>query len=422
MSGDSSPHDRAQRQPTASGALPTEERAGVVSAGIAAANTALERVIRPLAIASMLTCIAISLGQFLTVIVPDWPSGVLAALVFIVSLEAIYSQRLLTGREFVSRDRLRFRFVEWVIILLLVRFGVYAQYGYERLLQDLATWSIQVGALFDVGFIINSLLILAFWALAGMLSQTIVELEASPIERMPSVTDPTHYLRATMPRHGRVDRAVRLARITNVFWIGGIFILIMAGLARVEVRELIVFQHSRSSGIVLNVLAYFVIGLLLISQAHYTILKANWDLQDIPVVGRVGQRWVLLVLGFLLLIGLVSALLPVSYSVGILETAGTVVRWIIYIVVQIVFLILFIISYVLGLILSLFAGRAAPAPQPMQRPTPPPPPPQAVAADPNPWWAVIRSLIFWTVLLGVIGYSFIHYARDRWGLFQGLSF
>jgi hypothetical protein len=90
-------------------------------------------------------------------------------------------------------------------------------------------------------------------------------------------------------------------------------------------------------------------------------------------------------------------------------------------VVQIVFLILFIISYGLGLLLSLFSGQQSPAQDTMPRTIPPPPPPAQAAADPNPWWAVIRSLVFWTILFGVIGYSFFHYARDRWGLFAGVS-
>ena len=400
---------------------PSATPAGKASIGGQVATTLVEKVARPVAVAGMLTCIAISIGQFIRVIVPQWPTGVFATLAFLVSLEAIYSQRLLKGREIDSRDKLRFRFVEWVVILLVVRFAVYIEYGYARMLEDMAAWSLRIGALFDAGFIAHSLFMVLFWVLAGLLSNTMMELEASPIERMPSVTDPNHYLHATMPHHGRVDRGALLGRITNIFWIGGMIMLILAGLSRVELQELILFRHPRSTGVVLNVLAYFVIGLLIISQAQYTILRANWDLQDIPVVGRLGQRWVLLAIGFLLLVGLFSALLPVNYSVGLLEIVGTVVRWIIYIVVQIVFLILFIISYGLGLLLSLFSGRQAPAADTMPRTIAPPPPPAQAAADPNPWWAVIRSLVFWTILFGVIGYSFFHYARDRWGLFAGVS-
>ena len=105
----------------------------------------------------------------------------------------------------------------------------------------------------------------------------------------------------------------------------------------------------------------------------------------------------------------------------IIQTFGDFVAGGSFVVGLVIFLILFIISYGLGLILSLFSGQRTSAPDTMPRTIAPPPPPAVAAADPNPWWAVIRSLVFWTILFGVIGYSFFHYARDRWGLFEGVS-
>ena len=384
------------------------------------AQLALEEIIRPVAIAGLLTCIAVSLAQFVTQIVPEWPGRVFVGLAFLVSLESIHGGRLLDRKRLDTRDRLRFGFVEWVVLLLLVRFAVYLEYGFGQLLSDVAVWSLDVTKLFDAGFILNSLLIAVIWVLARMLSRTIQELEASPIERMPSVTDPGHYLRTTMPRHGRTDRQARLQRITNVYLGGGVLLLLLAGLSRVDVRDLVVFGHSRSSGIILNVLAYFLIGLLIISQAQYTILRANWELQSIPILGRMGRRWLLLVLLFLMLLGLASALLPVSYSVGLIDTVSTVLQWIIYAIVRIGFGLIFILSMVLGWLFSLFSGRQAESSPPPTRARPPPPP-ATVAHEASPWWLVARSLVFWVILVGVIGYSLFHFANDRWAVFRGLS-
>ena len=274
-------------------------------------QTALEEVIRPLAIASMLTCIAIALSQMIGSFSPEWPGGLFTALAFIVCLESIHSERFLARMRLSGRDRFRFRFVEWVSILLLVRFGVYLRYGMRQLMADMAAWTTNLGSFFEIGFVLNGLLTFIFWYLASLLSRTMRELEASPIERMPAVTDPDYYLRSTMPRHGRVDRSAGLNRIVSVFFWGGAALLVLTGISQVDVSDLIVFRHSRSSGIILNALAYFLIGFLIISQAHYTILKANWDLQGIPILGPLGRRWVLLLLAFLAMIGLVSALLPV---------------------------------------------------------------------------------------------------------------
>jgi hypothetical protein len=88
---------------------------------------------------------------------------------------------------------------------------------------------------------------------------------------------------------------------------------------------------------------------------------------------------------------------------------------------QIAYLIIFIISYLIGLLMSLLTGNQ-PAP-PSQgfaaspRPTPPIPTVQADMA----WWQIVRSLLFWATLTGVIGYSLFHFVNDRWGLFRNLS-
>jgi len=383
-------------------------------------RTAVDEAIRPLAVSGMLTCIAVSIAQFVNAISSEWPGTFFVLLVLAVSLESIHSRRLLSRLNLYPRDRFRYRFVEWVVILLVVRFGPYLKYGSERLWADIAVWSVNVGAFFDIGFIVNSLLIVVFWALANTLSQALDELEASPMERRLPVTDPNHYLRSTMPRHGRINRQASLSRITGVFLGGGVALLVIAGLVQVDVRDLVTLQHLRSSGIILNVLVYFLIGFLLISHARFSILKANWTIQGIPMLGHVAQRWLALVMIFLLGLGIISTLLPVGYSVGILETVSTIIQWIIYALVQFVFLILFIVSSLLGLLMSLFRGPEAAFTPPMQR-AEPPPPPSSVSAGPAPWWQLVRSLIFWTVLVGIIGYSLYHFMGYRWAFLQRLA-
>jgi len=52
---------------------------------------------------------------------------------------------------------------------------------------------------------------------------------------------------------------------------------------------------------------------------------------------------------------------------------------------------------------------------------PPPPAPTDLAGGELTWWPFVRSLLFWIVLLSVVGYSLVHYLRDRWGLLRNLS-
>jgi len=383
------------------------------------AQITLEEAVRPIAIAAMLTCICISVAQVVALMAPRWPGRFFTLLAFLVSLESIHSQRLISRSGPSQRDSWRFRFVEWVVILLVVRLGTSLGRGTQGLMADIASWSDDLTTFLDLGFIAGGVLIATLWGLAMLLSRAMQELEASPIEREPSITAPDFYLRSTMPRRGRTDRQARLQTIVTTFFWGGVVILLLSGFAQVDVRDLMLLRHSRSSGVILNVMAYFLIGLLLIGQAQYTVLRANWELASIPILGPLGKRWILLVASFLLLVALVSALLPVSYSVGLLEAVSTAVAWLGIAIMKAVSLLLLVLSTILSLILGRSSGSPA---QTTSQPTPSPlPPPPSVEGEPWPWWGVVRSLTFWFILTGVAGYSLLHFARDRWGLLQGIS-
>jgi len=420
MSGDSRlPRRQRSGSVESSSVEPPEPAPGQALATKGWSQITLEEVIRPVAIASMLACIAISLAQVVALIAPAWPGRFFVVLTFLVSLESIHAHRQLSRLGPWSRDRWRFRFVEWVIILLVVRIGMSLSKGPGGLAADVAAWSSDLGAFFGVSFLVGGALVALFWMVAQRLSRAMQELEATPIEREPSVTDPDFYLRSTMPHRGRTDRQARLNLIVSTFFWGGAVLLILSGLTQVDVRELVALRHPRTSGVILNVLAYFIIGLLIVSQAQYAILKAGWDLERIPIQGKLGKRWILLALSFLLLVGLVSALLPVGYSVGLIQSLSAAVMWIGFALIKVVSLLL----WVLSVLLSLLMGRTPQSPpnSPTQPSPVAPTPPVEVANEAWPWWGLVRSLVFWLALTGVAGYSLFHFLRDRWGLFRGIS-
>jgi hypothetical protein len=384
------------------------------------ARVALEEVVRPLVIAALVTCIAISLGQFVEAVGSATWRGFWVWMAFLVSLESIHSYRLLVRRGLNREDRLRFRFVEWVCILLLVRFGMYLSLGQPSLRADLEAWTANATRFVDLRFVLNGLLALASWLMALHLARAIYELEATPVERMPSVTDPEHYLRSTMPRRGLVDRQARIHRIVAILFGGAVVMLMLSGLAQVDVQDLMVLRHSRSSGIILNLLLYLLGSFFLISQAQYETLKASWELQDVPILNKIGRRWLLWFALFLLIVGAISALLPVNYSVGLLDTIYTAVNWVVFIIAQVVFILLYAVSLLLSLILRLFSPKDGVQSEPFTPPPPPSAPTDAAGGD-LAWWQFLRSLLFWLVLMGVVGYSLVHYMRDRWGLLRNLS-
>ncbi|MGI5917504.1 MAG: hypothetical protein ACOX9A_13760, partial [Anaerolineae bacterium] len=322
-------------------------------------SEAVEATICPAAIAVMMGCIVLSLGQMMERFVPDWPTGFFVFAALLVSFEAVHADRVLARHGPEGQDRLQFHFVEWVVILLFIRLGVYIELGMERLAADAARWTMRIDSMFDGLFVGGALSVALAWGLASILAGSLREMEATPLERLPRVTDPGYYLRSTMPHHGQVDRQALLQRVAAVFWGGGALLLVFAGMAQADIGQPLP-PRGAVSGIILNVPVYFLIGLLLTSQAQCTVLRAQWALQGIPVLEHPGRRWALMAVTFLLLVGLVSALLPVGYSVGILESVLTVIRWAIYILVQLAMALVFVVSLLLGLIMQLFSLRPGP--------------------------------------------------------------
>jgi len=374
---------------------------------------ALQEIVRPLAIAVLLTCLAIALSALLTRIVPEWPSRFFVVLVFLASLESIQAYRILAHRDVGQRDRLRFRAVEWVTLLLVIRFGVYLHLGWDRLIEDAALWTASALTILDYGFGMIAMLVLVFWYTALTLARAIWELEVTPLEHIPPVTDPGYYLRATMPRHGQTDRAARVFLIMAVYLLGGMLLLMFTGMAQFDMSVLQPLPNAKLGALGANALVYFAVGMLLLSQARYTVLRAQWDLQGIAVQGRIGQRWMALAILFLVLIALAAVLLPSNYTVPIFEAVSVAARWLAWFVTQITLLIVFAVAVALRWLMDLLTGQTGPQPSlPTPQPTPLAPE-GATGRGTTLAWQIFRSLLFWWALLGIAGYSLLHFVGDR---------
>jgi hypothetical protein len=200
----------------------------------------------------------------------------------------------------------------------------------------------------------------------------------------------------------------------------------------VDLRELVEMAHTRVSGVVLNALVYYVTGLVVLSEAHFATLRAKWQRQGLVVPRLLGRRWALLLLGLVAGIGGASVLLPVGYSVGILEALGLVVRGIARAIVFVYLLFLSGLSLILQLVRDLVTGLVGevrrPTPMPPASPTPVATPTPIPLAEPAggvmlrvPWWELVRSVLFWFVFVGIVGYAVVHFVEDRWGLMQRLK-
>jgi hypothetical protein len=170
-------------------------------------------------------------------------------------------------------------------------------------------------------------------------------------------------------------------------------------------------QRPTLSGVILNVLVYFTVGLVLLSQVNLTAFTVRWRVQNITVVPGLTKQWAKYGLIFLGLITLIAFLLPTRYSLGFLTTAGIVVLLFIRVLIFIFQVIILLLTLPLAWLMS-FLGLSAPGAGTASAPTMPPMPPSS-PGTPVPWLEVLRSLVFWLVALAITWYLIKSYLDDQ---------
>lgn len=358
-------------------------------------RTWVQAVFQPLVVATMMTCLAVSVVQLLHVLVPTWSGVYLTLIVFLAALEAVAAGRLVRRHRLRGRELLGFRAGEWLLILIALKLGSYAAQGVDTLLADITLWREDIGHLFTIEYFVAIFLTLLAWAMATSIESDLTEL-AVPDVGVPS------------------DREGIRSRLMTRFYQGGLILLIVAGVARIGIAQILNRAHPPVPGMILNALLYFVLGLLLLSQARLTVLQIRWQAQDIPAATDIDSRWSRSSLIFVLLAVIVSLVLPTSYSFGLLESIGLLLGLTLQIVYFLVGLLAFILFLPFLLLTSLLPGEIARrVPQPAF-PSLLPAAPSSEAGGPSPL-AVLRTLIFWALVLGIVIYalrSYVGYRED----------
>jgi len=365
-------------------------------------NPWLESLFRPLVIGVMVGCIAWSLVELVHLFAPTWNAIYLIAGCVLAAVEANYSERLIRTAGLRGSDVLKFRAVEFAMFLILLRIGSYAGDDWVAVLAEVRTWPQNPLAVIDLETGAAFILALISWRAS---TQTVRDLER--------LHEPPEYsLYYVSP----------LDSLTGRFFWGGAILLILAGLTRIGISQLLNLDRPSVPGLVLNVLVYFLLGLMMLGQVHFSTLRKRWQTQQVRVADEVPGRWVRYSLAFLGLAALLAFLLPTGYTIGLLAVARLVLGLIIGILWFIAWLIsiLFILPLA-WLLFTLFGQGESPSPR---GPLPPPqllqPPPEPVGPPPD-WLEILRSLVFWAVALGMVAYVVRSYLRDHPELVAVLS-
>lgn len=348
-----------------------------------ATNSWLEWALRPAIVSVMIGAVALSLVELMRELFPRWNGTYLVALCMLAALEGYYAYRVLHLDVTRMRDPIRFRLVELVMFFLVVRMAT--------LLHDQGSFLPARIAYVDLETAASYVLVMLCWLGATNTSRDFM--------RVGEIPEPSY--RYVPP----------IDLLASRYFSGGAVLLLAAGLSRVQVSQMFVPSRPSISGIVLNVLVYFVLGIVLLGQVRFSALQSRWKTNDMRITGDMSARWVRYSLTFLGLVAALAYLLPTSYTVGLLD----IMRYLVSVISALTLLLSLVVLYPVGWLLAhLLPLGATHPPRPPHMPTPP-----RNGAHDSSWSGLLKSLLFWAVVALCVAYMLRSYAQHhlrRWGL------
>jgi len=369
-------------------------------------NERLTTFVTHLIVALMLGSVAVSVVQFGEYLAPGWNGTFLVPLSILVALESMYSRRKIKPAGFFSREYWVYRLTELVLLFLGVKLVLYLVRGVDSLWADLQAlrqnfWD----AYFTNEYILVAGFSILVWAIAGMFAEELDYLEGD--EKLLSRERETGIIE---------ERPAARRRLANlILYLGGALIF-EAALVRLD-WTMLWGETPPLRGHILNVVIYFILALILLSMTQFSVLRVHWSLDRVPISPDLAAGWLKYSALFLLVLAAIAFVLPTSYSVGLLD----MVAYLISILSAIFSALLFLLLLPFFLLMSLFSrlfGVAEPvSPPDLQRIIPQQP--QAVASAP--WLEVLKSILFWTVFVGIMVFSVTYYLRQNQALLDQLK-
>lgn len=391
-----------------------------------------EAVFEPTMLIAATICFVVGLIQFGLAFEPAWPASFVAPLAVVVAIEAfVYSRRLTYARS---------QFKEWLVLLVPILV-------LERILTlmldpasigpvSVRAWITNPASFLTLGFIANTAILFLCWIVVFQATQNLNQLRVQygeigdvsddssasstpagevDVDSVQSPGTRRRSLSALAPRDRfednwrAFDHSAPLRRLGQTFVSGGIILVLLASLASIgsaqifsleALGQIVGLQRPSLHLVQANVLAYFLCGLALLGECHYVRQRTLWRIDRVSIPTNVPGRWVGSLSGLIVLATIVAFVLPTSYAM----TIGDIVTAIASVFAQIGFLIaagLFYLAYLIAKLIPLGAGAegsTAPRPPPLM-PTISHPP-----TDTSPF-EILRSLLFWIVVLSIVGYS-----------------
>jgi hypothetical protein len=364
-----------------------------VKAGRPLAPTPLLTGLRVAALTVMAGCVVLPLVEVITTLAPSLNRALLLGVCALAALEAQYSFHLVHRHFITGPDGTRFRLVEFAFYFVAIRGAQLALKGLPP--EAAGLWQGDLGALAALLLDLETVLALALAVVTAMAVTDVL----GDLER---IGEPPELSKHYVPP---------LDSLTGRFFMGGAWLVALSGLARIGLREVFDWARPPVTGLIVNVLVYFMLGFVLLGQVRLQILTARWQEQGVRLPRELGRRWTAYSLLFLGLAALLAFALPTGYTSGALGFIGNAFLLLVALAWALAAVLGSICLLPLSFVISLLNDG--------ERLDPPPPDftlPPAEALTPQalpPWLEVARTVVVWALVIGMVLYVVAQFLRDR---------
>jgi hypothetical protein len=356
-------------------------------------NPWIRNFFHPVTFTVLVACVLWPIARFVGQLSPILGRTVIWLIPILMALVGFTTQRIAIKRLLSGTEALRFRLIELGVLFLVAKVAGHLNDTLPQLVTVAQTWSQNPLSFFDAETMTAFLLGTAVWWGGGATAR---DLDA--------VSDPSLYTGETEPRRSLMNR----------YFLGGVVLMIFAALGRVELRSVITMTQERTSAPIVSALIYFLLGLVMLGQIRFARLTALWHRDKVTVSEDLNAVWLRYLLSFLALIAGVAFVLPTGYTLGFSDLVALIIT----LIMSLMMILYMLITWPLALLAALLMGNSEPVPPPAMDRLPFEPGMMPADGGANPWWALLRSALFWLVLLGAVIYLIRSYVRDRPGLRQ----
>jgi hypothetical protein len=363
----------------------------------------VEAVFEPGALIVLIGCFAAGLVAFFQSWAPPWDSRFAVPLSLLVAAEGFFYTRRFTRPALLPKEILALLVPVALVLRLLMLIPESA---------DVPIVSVDptdLGSVFTLGYVANLVVLLIAWSMS---------------------TDATNKLNSVRLRRGEMPAAARSAQRDDLYdnswrlvdhatplreladrllW-GGFVLVLLAGLTAINEREafsldvvlrLVTFGRATLGLTLSNVLVYFVVSLLLLSEAQLARHRTSWQLSGLSQPPGLARRWVVQAVAVAVGLLLVALVLPVDLVSAVtllIAAVATVASWITMAMVVGIYFIVTALSWPFRLLnLSSIGGATEP---------PGRPPPVDGAPPQTPEWLLLaQTALTWLAILAIVVFA-----------------